>query len=761
MLDRLSGSLGAIKTVTNLATSLNQGFAAVTTGLKASSATALVNSASNVVDAFSGIAGGLGGAFRNISTSTPNSGLTTINGIQHYMNPLEKFASYTPLWTFACLTPQQFNNPASYRGKPGSLKNIVFSSAGRYDNARSKVSAGGNSVTSPEYYVNNFVMSSVLAPNAKTGNSSAISFSWDIYEPYSMGLLLESMQTAAIEAGYANYMDNCPYLLRLDFQGYTENGQPFAGQDKLTKYYVCKLKKVTFDVNEQGSVYKVEAIPYNHLAFGQLINQTYTDISLEGGSVKEVLVSGAKSLCNVLNTKQEQLVKDKKQDFADTYFVWFPAGPGEQPPPPPPTTIDRATFPVNDDEGNPLPGFDTTPPEEFGGNAIGLSTLDFDIKAGGTYPVSKEGDAYDPKTGVLDRGSIRLTPNARTLMFTQGQTITQMITSVIMNSKYVYSVFDEVKKTPTGEVYWFKVDVQIQLKEFDSKRSDYAKHIIYRVIPYKVHSSIFTAPGAVPQGYKQLTKKIVKNYNYIYTGLNQDIIKFNLQFNNMFFTGTRAAKENNSRNIANKGASNSSNDQEPTAKANDTTNQSGQVSRTGTPPVGKELGREGADPTGEETVQKRVAAQFQDAFLKGGSGDMIQADMEILGDTYYLVDSGLSNYYAPEYQDGINADGTMTYDGSDVYIYVTFRTPVDVAPEKGLYDFKSTSVSPFSGIFKIIKVDSMFKDGLFTQNLKLTRMQKQPTDFEGVGEQRPDAQTAPIIPGEVAEPPTQPPENVA
>ena len=757
MLDRLTGALGAIKTVTNLATSLNQGFAAVTTGLKANSAIALVNGASGIVDVFNGITGGL-----TSSTTTGVGGnLTTINGIQHYMNPLEKFASYTPLWTFSCLDPKQFNNPASYRGKTSSLKNVVFSSAGRYDSVRSKVSAGGSAVTSPEFYVNNFNMISVLAPNAKTGNSSAISFSWEIYEPYSMGLLLESMQTAAIEAGYANYMDNCPYLLRLDFQGYTENGQPFAGQDRLTKYYVCKLKKVTFDVNEQGSVYKVEAIPYNHLAFGQLINQTYTDISLEGGSVKEVLISGQKSLCTVLNSKQEQLVKDQKQDFADTYFVWFPAGPGDQPPPPPPSTIDRALFVVNDDEGNPLPGFDTTPPEQFGGNAIGLSTLDFDIKSGGTYPTTKEGDAYDDKTGVLDRGSMRLTPNARTLMFTQGQTITQMITSVIMNSKYVYSVFDDVKKSPTGEVFWFKVDVQIQLKEFDSKRSDYSKHIIYRVIPYKVHSSIFTAPGAVPQGYKQLSKKIVKNYNYIYTGINQDIVKFNLQFNNMFFTGTRPAKENNSRNIANKGASNTSNDAEPTTKANDTTNQSGQISRTGTPPVGKQLGSEGADPTGEDTVQKRVAAQFQDAFLKGGSGDMIQADMEILGDPYYLVDSGLSNYYAPEYKDGINADGTMTYDGSDVYIYVTFRTPTDVAPEKGLYDFKSTSVSPFSGIFKIIKVESMFKDGLFTQNLKLTRMQKQPTDFEGVGEQRPDAQTAPIIPGDKLDPPVAPPENLA
>ena len=45
-------------------------------------------------------------------------------------NPLEQFASYTPLWTMACLTTAQFNQPQLYRDNPASLKNIIFSSAG-------------------------------------------------------------------------------------------------------------------------------------------------------------------------------------------------------------------------------------------------------------------------------------------------------------------------------------------------------------------------------------------------------------------------------------------------------------------------------------------------------------------------------------------------------------------------------------------------------------------------------------------------------
>ena len=48
-------------------------------------------------------------------------------------NPMEVFASSNVLWTMACLTPEQFNDPKLYRSSPRALKNLVFSSAGRFD----------------------------------------------------------------------------------------------------------------------------------------------------------------------------------------------------------------------------------------------------------------------------------------------------------------------------------------------------------------------------------------------------------------------------------------------------------------------------------------------------------------------------------------------------------------------------------------------------------------------------------------------------
>jgi hypothetical protein len=92
-------------------------------------------------------------------------------------NPMEIFASSTVLWTFACLSPAQYNNPPSYRKSPADLKNIVFSSAGRFDENRVNTFYG-----TPEYYINNFTMINVIGANESTGNSNAVKFSFDCWD---------------------------------------------------------------------------------------------------------------------------------------------------------------------------------------------------------------------------------------------------------------------------------------------------------------------------------------------------------------------------------------------------------------------------------------------------------------------------------------------------------------------------------------------------------------------------------------------------
>ena len=230
-------------------------------------------------------------------------------------NPMEVFTSHNILWTLACLTAEQFNNPPSYRNSPGDLKNIVFASAGRFNDQRQNIFISSSvGAQAPEYYINNFVMKNVIGANEDTGNSNAVKFEFDIVEPHSMGLLLQSMQSAAINAKYLSYLDNAPFVLRMDIQGFDELGRIISNIKP--KFFVLKLVGVKFSVNEGGSTYKVDAVPYNHQGFSSAINTTYSDVKLfaDGrGHVFDILArNGEGSLVNFLNNIEEKLKQDKE-----------------------------------------------------------------------------------------------------------------------------------------------------------------------------------------------------------------------------------------------------------------------------------------------------------------------------------------------------------------------------------------------------------------------------------------------------------------
>jgi hypothetical protein len=355
--------------------------------------------------------------------------------------------------------------------------------------------------------------------------------------------------------------------------------------------------------------------------------------------------------------------------------------------------------------------------------------------SGGNYNFKREGDVIDGASGKVQRNQMTIDPKNRKFQFTQEQSLTAIISQVILSSKYAT---DAIQQKPgfAGFISWFKIDVQIQLKEFDDKRGDFAKKIIYRVLPYNVHSSIFSNPTTAPLGYTELESLIAKRYEYIYSGQNNDVLRFDIQINNLFFTGTNPKSEESSGTNANldqKGLSE--------APPNTTVTNQGPAAgaaigaTTGSSPTKKDPARINlpGQAGGGDSTEKLVAQSFHQAFLSN-SGDLINVDLEILGDPYWMVDSGISNYFAPTSSDNqlTTEDGTMNYESGDVYIYLTFRTPTDINEVSGLYNFPDGgSESPFSGIYKVIQCENTFNDGTFKQKLKTIRMPKQPSDFDG------------------------------
>jgi hypothetical protein len=106
---------------------------------------------------------------------------------------------------------------------------------------------------------------------------------------------------------------------------------------------------------------------------------------------------------------------------------------------------------------------------------------------------------------------------------------------------------------------------------------------------------------------------------------------------------------------------------------------------------------------------------------------MVNINMEIIGDPYYITQSGAGNYTstATEYKN-LNSDFTMNYQNGEVHIGIDFKSPVDINQTTGLYNFggssKSAPLLMFSGFYRITNVESRFSGGTFKQLLTGNRV---------------------------------------
>jgi hypothetical protein len=704
-----------IPSISDISSTINKGVATVTTGLSAIKATDnLLNGASTT---------------KTDPTKQSNTGdLPSI-----ILNPLENFASYTPVWTLACLEPKQFNNPSEYRNSASQLKHIVLSSGGRFDKDRAPTAYG-----IPEYYINNFVMKAIVGGNKKTGNSNAFKFEWDIYEPYSMGLLLQSLQVAAQNAGYLNYLNNAPYVLRLDFMGYDELGKPYTSIKP--KFFVLGLTGVKFTVNEGGSTYKMEAIPFNHKGFSDTVNIAYNDMKIaagEKGTVDEVLNgNNPESLTSVLNAIEQRLVDDKQIKYPDVYDIQFPKTSDDFTPNSQIKGVSSATVTPGEKTATVITGTTAQAKTTFSENEIGGASLGFDQSRGGNY-VMKKNDKRDEKTGLINRDKMTIDPKKRVFQFAQGQTLTAIINQIILSSDYAKKAIDPKNVVDGGFIKWFRIDIQIELLEYDDWVGDYAKKFTFRVVPFYVHQSIFTNPNSTLP-YAQIQKQICKGYNYIYTGKNVDVLKFDININNLFFTGITPSKPSDAGQASDPNTSGGPAPQQNSQTRTETgANPVAQAATTGRPRMKRDPGQLSGKikgGSGSKNSEQMVAESFHKAFT-GSNTEMVTVNLEILGDPYWMVDSGMGNYFAkPIAETGqLTEDGTMNYESGDVYIYITFKTPVDVNETTGTMDFPlGGKESPFSGIYRVNSCESKFSEGTFKQTLGCIRLAGQAQDYKDV-----------------------------
>ena len=160
-------------------------------------------------------------------------------------------------------------------------------------------------------------------PTSRTRTTNATSISFEVTEPYSMGLFYQTLQKAVKDAnGDDSAYNRAPFLLSIRFVGYNDDGQVIPTNE--IRHFPIKLINSSLTVDQGGSHYAVRAVAWNETALTDEIQTVKTDTVLTGDTMLTLLQTGGQSLSTVLN---ERLLdqEDKKQiKSPDQYVFLFP-----------------------------------------------------------------------------------------------------------------------------------------------------------------------------------------------------------------------------------------------------------------------------------------------------------------------------------------------------------------------------------------------------------------------------------------------------
>ena len=141
-------------------------------------------------------------------------------------NILKDYESVTYRISMGAVSGDSFKN-ASYLDDTANGKDsrfIVFGESGFTGTSNNKETKGSSNsigkrvITAkgvPEYFIDNLTFK-IMMPGNDFGYSGLAGGSFEVVEPYSLGLFFESLLASSIAAGFKHFNDNCPFILRID-----------------------------------------------------------------------------------------------------------------------------------------------------------------------------------------------------------------------------------------------------------------------------------------------------------------------------------------------------------------------------------------------------------------------------------------------------------------------------------------------------------------------------------------------------------------
>jgi hypothetical protein len=653
-------------------------------------------------------------------------------------NPLHAYASYTYGLSLHMLTPADYKRLVESPGTKFKPSITLISSANRYSATPPRDKAFAD-----DFYFDNCKVTTNIGLSAAQRGTNALKIDFSLIEPYGM-TFLNRLLDLSVRSKIPNYLD-IPYLLEINFFGADDKGV-YAKLDAQTKLIPIRIINIKIKAGTKGSEYAINAVPYSQMAHLESLTATKANFEISSRTVGDYFANGTASKTFASDQTQVQTMAEfslgKQQAAKDdkTRATPGPAG-ATTPTAAPPATVKAGSF-TNAfnlwQEYDVKLGFQRIADEiafvidpEISSAAITeplkvnparVATADQLPGAFGEPPKnpSQPTAANKPKPigGDFTKGFFNI--NAGTNVVT---VINNMVTNSDFIKKQLGAALKEAPKDAKmpetaaaaskmagGPIQWFKIKTKIDLKEYDTKRGVYGKKITFYINKYTHYEARY--PGIA----KSSPKGSVKDYNYMYTGLNRDVIDFGIEFNSLFaslVTGdaTKQAQLVNNPQASTGGGGTG----EDLPGYSMTPQQIAYLASTMSSITG------GSD----DDMLKQRAANYAQNIYQGSQGDMCQLKLKILGDPQFIKQDEI--LWSPDKVPGgtryLGGDqGSISMDSGEIHCKVNFKTPVDIDEKSGLLRKDSVWKDVyFSGFYQILMVESEFRQGKFTQVLDCIR----------------------------------------
>lgn len=664
-------------------------------------------------------------------------------------NPLFDYADYTYNLSFHVIPPEKYNRLVTEPGYQyvNDDETVLIASAGRRDAKTFQ----RHPKFKEDFYFETLKFTTVVGMNSRSRHSNAIEINFTLVEPYGF-TLINRLLAVADQLKTKSWMQ-IPFMLQIDFVGNSDSGEVMHPIPNQTKYLPVKLIGCKSKVTNKGAEYQLQCVPFNHQAFTETTASTPAMFEVTATTIKDFFSLGgsageAENILRVKNAgkeRQEQIAKEiedeKKKD------------------PKSPRIAELAK------QSNSLSKDISATSYRVGSYAAAINSYQNQLLTNNHIKVTEEYKfVFDPEFADSKIVFPKKTAANRTPMMTlntpggiaairaqaglpaagtdtttevfninAGTNILEVITMAMKNSEFIRNQFkDPAVETPeppqvpsSGQeaadklgkpITWFKIIPVLKLKDFDAKRDVYAKEVTYYVKKYTYYNTKFRdAPKAQPT-YS------CKEYHYMYTGQNDSILNFDIDFDIMFYTSITADRSKvQAAVIQTQDQQNEKDNSLPPAKSTSVTNNV-------THPVSGQ-----ADQVNPASVDSKgvLVNDFSKSMMSSSRGDMINVKLKIIGDPELIKQDDIfqNPENNPKAMDDLAVDpktNSIIYDTTEVFALLTFRTPVDYDPSNGLMKFDETEYSVFSGVYKIITVENEFARGQFTQSLDLVRLFDQP-----------------------------------